>query len=348
MAITQVQAKTGTATTGTTVTVTLSSATTAGNILVVYVLAIEGTTNPVVSGITLGGAADNFALAERANSALHGNCEIWADPNCAGGQTSVVVTFTAGTGVNTSYAVNVEEWSGIVPSSPVDVVNGQNSSGAATSAWSSLSSGTLSQASELVVGAVAGLIVSGTLTITGPGAPWTNISQVAPRVNNVLLAGNQVVSATTAQTYNGTLSSAGQWAAVIVTLKGTSAALPPALVPPQPPRRTLSRGIVQGRAVAPVIPVPGRPPPPPPRSLPPRRGITAGRAVRGVVPVQRVPLGSRLAPRRTLARAVVRFTPVIPPVNASPPSLSGLTIAAMDEDRLGWWKKRRFLGSFPR
>jgi hypothetical protein len=362
VAITLVQSKSGTGT-----SLTLSSATTAGNCLVVVVSDV-GISAPAVTAVTLGGSAGNFStLIEKNTTVADGMVSIWADPNC-GASTAIAITETNG---NTP-VITAFEFSGLVSASVLDLSSSQQGT---SSAWSSGSTATTTQAAEAWVGGAMAKTV-----ISGPSSPWTN---TGPTVNGSCdaIAGYQITTSAGAAVYTGSINA--NWTAAVVTLKGTSAALPPALVPPQPPRRTLSRGIVQGRAVAPVIPVPRLPLPPPPRSLPPRRGITAGRAVPGVVRVQRVPLGSRLAPRRTLsrawiwftpvrtvngtppppvngtlplgsrlaprrtlARAVVRFTPVIPPVNASPPGLSGLTIAAMDEDRLGWWKKRRFLISF--
>ena len=221
-----VQSKSATGTTGTSVTVTLTSNTGAGNCLVVCVGATQATTNPTVSGITLGGSAGNFALAKAVNTnGTAVDCEVWADPNCAGGQTSVVVSFNAGSGSGLGYVVWVMEWSGIVTSSPVDKTNGQ--APGASASWSSLSSGTLSQASELVIGAIAQSAGSNS-TITGPGAPWTNLAQVNAGIDVGLMAGYQVVSATTAQTYNGTQSLSGAgYGAVIATFKASGGGPPP-------------------------------------------------------------------------------------------------------------------------
>jgi hypothetical protein len=215
MAPSLVQSASGTATAGTTVTVTLGAGTTAGNCLVVKVGATQNVTNPVVSGITLGGAAGNFALAKAENSAGSCQCEIWTDQSCAGGQTSVVVTFTAGSGSLLTMAAVAEEWSGIKASGAVDQTNGGASSGAAS--WSSGSSGTLSSANEVVLGAV---YTGNPGTLTTPGAPWTELTQVpvTNTITSVLGTAWQVVSATTAQTYNGTQTNSGTYAAVIVTL----------------------------------------------------------------------------------------------------------------------------------
>lgn len=213
-----VQSKSGTITSGTTLTITLNSPTGAGNCLIVGVGAGQGTTNPTVSGITLGGAAGNFAAGKAVNNNSDEACEIWVDQNCAGGQTSVVITFNAGSGSGQGNAAWVMEWTGIVPASPVDKTNGATTFNAS---WSSGATGTLTQPSELIVGAVA-IFGSSSNTITGPSAPWTNLAQVnagAAATGAALMVGYQAVTATTTQLYSGTDSGGSAYGAVIVTLK---------------------------------------------------------------------------------------------------------------------------------
>lgn len=272
MAPSLVQSASNTATSGTSVTVTLGSSTTAGNCLVVYVGEVESTTNPTVSGITLGGNAGNFAQAGAAINDADANCEIWTDQNCAGGQTSVVVTFNAGTGTSQANEVLVEEWSGIALSGAVDKTNGQN---AGSASWSSGSSGTLSQASELVVGAVS---VFSAPTITGPSSPWVNQAQISASTNGAMLAGHQVVSATTAQTYSGTIASSIAWGAVIVTLKAAASTTPAPFRPVRSARGKPAavRGTGRGSPRTPVKVFPGSPFQKPAK---PARGAPA--AVRG-------------------------------------------------------------------
>lgn len=268
MAPTFVQSASGTATAGTTITVTLSSPTTAGNCLIVKVGTFESTAAPTVSGITLGGSAGNFADAKNISTGTV-FCDIWTDQNCAGGQTSVVVTLTGGAGSFPCYAAVVEEWSGVQTASAVDTVNGGASSG---TTFSSGSSGTLAQPNEVVVGAA--YVESS--TITGPGAPWTELSAVVVTnsiINCALQCGYQVVSATTAQTYSGTNGS-GPWASVIVSLKGSSATAPGA--PPVNPGLTWKRRFQRGSLhVFPPQPAIGSIPPP---YSPPAQPVTAGRA----------------------------------------------------------------------
>lgn len=210
-------------TVGTTLTVTLGNPTTAGNCLIVTISAKDSTANPTVQGIMLGGSADHFVVAKTAYNNADVNVATWIDPNCAGGQTSIVITFTGDSGGSPGVAANAMEWSGLT-ASPLDAVNGQNGT---TTAWSSLSSGTLAQASELVVGTV-GFGASTTPALTGPGSPWTNFNQNNYNAAGGVVAqmtGYQVVSSTAAQTYSGTESGGAgpQYGACIVTLKAAPA-----------------------------------------------------------------------------------------------------------------------------
>lgn len=219
MTATLVQSKSGTGSSGTTLTITLNSATVAGNCLVVCIGTQQGTTNPTVSGVTLGGSAGNFAAAATAYNSSFDNAAIWVDPNCAGGQTSVVISFTGGSGTGVTYAAWVMEWSGISGSSPVDQSSDGN--GAGTS-FSSGATGTTVQAAELVVGVDA----NNTSTPTGPSSPWTNLTvlSVTSGVTTMkLIASYQVASATGTFTYSGSISGSGSWGAAVATLKAGSA-----------------------------------------------------------------------------------------------------------------------------
>jgi hypothetical protein len=219
MALSLVQSASNTGGVGSSsVTVTLGSPTTAGNCLVVSVGTLDGVTPVTVSGITLGGAAGNFAqaagLTETDSISVSVDCETWTDQNCAGGQTSIVVTLS-----NTVTAVEAwaMEWSGLLKSAAVDKTH--TGGGTTGTSWSSGSSGTLTITNELIVGAV--MVRDGPgITLTAPGAPWTELTQLTTGSNEILAVGYQVVSATTAQTYNGTTNLNAFNSAAIVTLKG--------------------------------------------------------------------------------------------------------------------------------
>jgi hypothetical protein len=264
MPLSLVQSKSGSATSSP-VTVTLTSPTGAGNCLIVYAGANNTSAAPAVSTVHLGGVADNFAAAET-ETGTNCRCEIWTDQDAASGQTVIAVAFTGGSGLSPNYQVIVEEWSGVLSASAVDAVN--HAAGSSASSFSSGATGTLAQATEVVTGAVMAYVGSGTETITGPASPWTNETKVAAIANVGLVSGYQVVSATTTQTYSGTLTASSIYAACIVSLKGlttiavpltvaqvTIAALPPAPSVPVSPLLTVAQVTIAAYPVTPATPV---------------------------------------------------------------------------------------------
>lgn len=195
-----VQHASNTAASGTSVTVTLGAGTTAGNFLVACV------TTPVndatVTSITLGGSAGNWAQAIDQTNATFPTMYIWTDPNCAGGQTSVVVHLST----SDAPAVDVYEVSGMGTSPTLDKssVNGSAGTGAA---WTSNATATTTTAAEFVVGMYGGFDnIGGTPTFTGPSSPWTNETVLRPGTGLFQMSGYQVTSGTAAYTYSGSSS----------------------------------------------------------------------------------------------------------------------------------------------
>lgn len=282
-----VQSANNSGTNGSTVTVTLGSATTAGNCLVVATQGADSSVNQAVSGITLGGSAGNFAaLVSPIGTAgtTAGIVDMWADPNCAGGQTSVVVTWAG----NNSHEIQVfvYEFSGLATSSLLDK-SSTNFTTSPGGTWTSNATATTTQAVELWFGAVGSL--NG--TTTGPSSPWINSSQLGA-TGRTLLVGYQITSSTGTATYSGTFS-VSQFSEVgVVTLHSPSGAAVNGTVQPVAtfpvPRRQAARGRWGGPA--------------------PFTGFVAVAAPRQ----QPAP-----APRRYPARAYVRFTPVTT-TNAAP------------------------------
>ena len=187
-----------------------TSPTTAGNCVIVAVVAFSGGAAPSVSGVTLGGVADNFAaVASGVNGAatfLLASC--WADPNCAGGQTAVVVSGSNLT-VSTSSGIILLEVSGLATGSVTDQTSTGNSNSSAS--WSSGTTATTAQAYEFWVGVNA--TANGA---TQPGSPWTQLVFPASVGEGM---GYQIVTATGTATYAGTQSPAGQYGALVGTLK---------------------------------------------------------------------------------------------------------------------------------
>src|ERR1035438_244230 len=197
---------------GTSLTVTLSTATTSGNCLVV----MAGAVTSAVSGITLGGAAGNFTRLVHVSAQYPVSC--WADPGCAGGQTAVAVTFAA---TDTGF-VTVYEVAGLT-ASPLDL--NASASSASSSSFHSLT-GTTTAEAEFWVGAV----LDATYAPTGPASPWTNLA-AASSGGHQWMSGSQITTATGAANYAGTFTTSTAYQAVAVTLIGSTGtpAAPPVL-----------------------------------------------------------------------------------------------------------------------
>ena len=183
----------------------------AGNCLVVCVMS-ENSSTQSVSGVTLGGSADNFASAV-SDTTEHTSAFIWCDPDCAGGQTAIVIS---GSNLNVASGhggVVIYEVSGLVTSGVVDKTNHDH--GTSGTSWTSTATATTTQAAEFWVGCAD---VSAA-TISGPSSPWSNTSP-----STVAAAGYQIAASTGTATYSGTQGSlGGPWAACVATLLGSSA-----------------------------------------------------------------------------------------------------------------------------
>jgi hypothetical protein len=198
----------------TTLTVTLSKATTAGNCLVCCLTSGASTDSPTISGITLGGVADNWAAAASGGGGAGVEyAAIWIDPNCKGGQTSVVITLTGGSGSGGVGAYVFE-----VPSlltSPLDAAPaGVTGSG---TAFTTNATGTLAQPSEIAFAVVGA--PSGAAPIIPPGSPWQEQTAIGVAGFLTMTAAYQVVTTAGSLIYNGTLAASSTWAACIITLK---------------------------------------------------------------------------------------------------------------------------------
>src|ERR1035438_4785017 len=224
--------------TGYALTVTLGSATTAGNCLVVKAGAWAFTTNPSISGITLGGSAGNFAsLVSAGTGASAAITSIWADPPCAGGQTSVVITTTGGAGATLGAVATVEEWSGLAATIAGLTGKTATTDGAlvTSTSWASGATAGTAQASEVWAGMVFAY-QNASLTITGPSSPWNNLAQVTYTPGSssyyMLLSGYEIAPSTGTANYSGTFSAAAYYDVAAVTLKAQLHAGDPPPVPP--------------------------------------------------------------------------------------------------------------------
>ena len=201
-----------------TLDVTLGADATPGNCLAVSA-GSAASASRTISGITLGDSADNWAKAEgKAESdEVDVDCETWTDQDLTEASEAIVITWS-GTPSEGAAAV-ASEWSGVKTSGAVDKVN---SGGGTTTSWSSGASGTPSANDELILGAVF-CFTDATLTITGPGSPWTNFAQ-AGSSGAGLLCGYIIQTTAATETYSGTQNGTEFEvnAAVIITLEAAS------------------------------------------------------------------------------------------------------------------------------
>jgi hypothetical protein len=200
--------------------ITLDNPTGAGSSLIVVVATSGTTTSPTVSGITLGGAAGNFAQDFTAGNpgADAGVVATWRDQPCVSGQTAVSIAFTGGSGTFAVLATVYE--CDDLAASPFDKTASAVSSG--SSSWSSGATATTSQASERCFGGVFGSNAPAGVTITGPSSPWVNQAQLSIAqggFNSVWMSGSLDLAAAAAATYSGTFSGSDQYVATVVTYK---------------------------------------------------------------------------------------------------------------------------------
>jgi hypothetical protein len=202
------------------VTVTFGSPVTAGNCLAVAISDFEGG----VTGVTIGGSADNWAQAAAAQTGIAPYAFIWTDPHCAGGSPVIVASMSNGTGI----AAVAWEFTGIASSSPVDQAAAANVFGAPyVTSFTSTATATTRQAQEAWIGCVA---TDGNPAISGPSSPWVNSAQLNAGVSSdaTFMAGYQITSAAGAAAYAGTLTAGSNppgiyGAAVATLLPGTLA-----------------------------------------------------------------------------------------------------------------------------
>jgi hypothetical protein len=189
----------------------------AGNCVVVVVnTANAASAVPSITGVTLGGTADNFKNGSTgistvgADNALAG---IWVDNNCKGGATAIAVT-----GVNltmtSDLGITIMEIGGLLTVSPVDQI-----SNAAATGTSTPTSGTTP--ATTVVNEIWIAAISAVAALTFPASPpWTNFEYEA---GGEAGGGYQIVNATGTATYL-TGGPEACWAGAIITLKGITGA----------------------------------------------------------------------------------------------------------------------------
>jgi hypothetical protein len=197
-----------------TLTCTFGSNTTPGNSIVVIWASGQTTTNPTISGITIGGNAEHFGSAESLNNNAQLDAEIWLDSNLTTASTSVVVSFSGGTGSGSfAECACAYEVPGILTTDKV--AGGTN----ASTTWDSGATAATTQAAEILFGSAA-IGQSQVPTVTGVGS-WTTVTAV-PATNCRLIGGYQIVAATGAAEFKGTVPTSTIWTTVVATFSQAS------------------------------------------------------------------------------------------------------------------------------
>lgn len=202
---------------------------TSGNCIVVAIGLETSSTNVTVTSVTVGGSADNFSTSALFSAGTSGTGpgrgELWADPNCAGGGSTITIT-TSGAQDSELIFAYVYEVSGLV--NALGSLADKTASNVMTSDSATLSSGataTTTQASEFWIGfAVDGNTNS--VTPTGPASPWVNLSAISASsagFANCAISGYQIVSAEAAATYAITQYSGADGTAFVAALHSQTA-----------------------------------------------------------------------------------------------------------------------------
>lgn len=194
-------------TTGSSLTLTLGSAATVGNGIIIAVSGFSGST---VSGITIGGTGSLFTELAAAGSTTY-NAQIWY---CATGSvSSTTIVISAGASGIIAYAYEVQGT--ITPDQNEWSYNGTGTT------WSSATTGTTLPIQEFVVGIGASYGTSNT-TIAATASGWTSESAI----NSVYVGSDyygavsgyrQQAYSSATYVYSGTLSGSTGWGAVTAT-----------------------------------------------------------------------------------------------------------------------------------
>ncbi len=306
----------------------------------------------------------------------------WISANATPLTTSdtITVTFGAGTGTKTCVAGGVPG----VASSPVDQIPAWVASNSTNAP--SVTTGTLAQASEIAIGVLNNESVAGAPVIGSGFTQFAQVQAGASPFTTLAYKSVASTSAITFSASWASLAGAAISVVTLKIPAAAAPALrqQPYMPPRRLLSRAYAHfssptsGIIVNRAVQPLTAAPSarrRPvraqyrfvpvvtvnAPPVAGTVQPRTALPAARrrparALARFVPVTTTnppPVPGTVQPRaavpsqrRRPVRAQYRFTAVTT-VNAAAPALGGLTVAAMDEDRSGWWKKRRFLGIMP-
>jgi len=189
------------------------AATTTGDLLLLSASVYTGTTNRITS-VTDSAGRSWVRIGTYAVSGHNSDGEMWYSANAAS-----VTTVTVRTRSSAVVALSVQEFSGVAPTSPLDVATGTSASS------TSPSSGTVTPTvpGDLAVGFIAGHGNKQSINVTAPG--YTTQPQQTSAATQVasLITGYLPLSTVSAQTFTGSLSTAMYWASGIAFFRPATA-----------------------------------------------------------------------------------------------------------------------------
>jgi len=195
----------------TTATVTLPRPSTPGDLLVLSASVYTGATNHITSVTDTAGNTWT-RVGALSVSGHNSDGEMWYSPNAA---STSAVTVNLGTTANT--AIEVQEFSGVAATSPLDTSAGLSNTGQAASSGSI----TPAAGNELLVGFVAGHANAEAMTVTAPGFTAQPQQATGTPVASLITA-SEVLSTPSAQTFTATFPTAMYWAAGIAAFRAAS------------------------------------------------------------------------------------------------------------------------------
>jgi hypothetical protein len=191
-------------------TATFPTSTSGGHLLVLSAGVYTGTTNQITS-VTDPGGNSWTRIGAYSSSGHYSDGEMWYAANAR-----AVTSVTVHTGNAAVVAMDVQEFSGVSITSPVDVSTGASRSSASPASGSV----TPTAVKDLEVGFIAGHSSSQAISVTAPGytiQPQQTSSSGSGTAS--VVTGYQVLTSATAQAFTGSFSSSMYWAAGIVCFK---------------------------------------------------------------------------------------------------------------------------------
>jgi hypothetical protein len=198
-------------TTATSLAATFANPTTPGNLLVLSASVYTGATNHITS-IT-DSAGNTWTRVGAFSVASHNSDgEMWYSTNAAS-----VTSVTAHLASAATMALGVQEFSGIAPTTPLDVSAG--TSNTSTAAASGQATGSL--ANELVVGFATGHANAETMTVTSAGYTVEPQRTSTGTIASVV-TGYKVLGAASTESFTASFGTAMYWAAGIAIFRAAS------------------------------------------------------------------------------------------------------------------------------